>query len=82
MYDRARLLLGQQLIQIRPIADITVSETIRLVRLYSDQVLQVAGIRQLVEIDDRGAHPIEPIQDEVRSDKAGTAGYKNWRRIV
>jgi hypothetical protein len=56
-----------------------------MARLVTDagETLQVAGIRELVEVDDRRAFGCEPAQNEVRADEAGSARNENQgRRMI
>ncbi len=74
---RAHFVLGQKARHQGGIADIAVHEHMACVALQARPVLEVAGIGQLVEVDDGLVLMCKPVEDEVRPDEAGAAGYKN-----
>ena len=53
MDDRARVMLFEQLPDKTAIADIAVNKFIPPIRRDALQIVQVPGVRQLVQIDDR-----------------------------
>ena len=65
---RARLVLGQQLVDQGAVADVALHEDVLGVALQRGQRFEVAGVGQLVEVDDRLA----------RLARASRA--RNWRR--
>ena len=72
--DGPRLVRGQQAADQLLVADVALHEDMALVALQRPEVFPVAGIGQLVEIDDGLAACGQPVQDEVGADKAGAAG--------
>jgi hypothetical protein len=71
--DRARPVLAQQRVDLRgsPMSPRTKTCRGRRDRL---QVAEVAGVRELVEVDDGLARGGEPVEHEVGADEAGAAG--------
>src|ERR1700722_10304761 len=78
----ARLVTIEQPIEKRWVADVALLEMVGGKPLDGNQVLQIAGIRELVEIDYRSAYEREPVENEIRPNKAGSAGHENGRRVV
>lgn len=76
-----RAVLGQQTLHKRAVTDITVHENMLRVALQADQALQVAGVGQLVQVDDGFAGLAYPIQHEIRANEAGGAGYQDCHRL-
>ena len=68
-----RPVAGEQAIEQQAVCNVTVDEQMARVMLQSRQRFKVAGIGELIEVDDRLIMPSEPIQDEVGTDEAGTA---------
>ena len=57
-----------------PIADIDLLEPIARIALDVRQIFRIAGVRQLVDVDDRLVGiPLELVTDEVRADEAAPA---------
>ena len=77
MDDGARLPLGQQTVEQAPVADVAAHEGMADIAVERGQVLEVARVGQLVEIDDRFAGLGEPVQHEIGADEPGAAGYQN-----
>ena len=77
MHDGARPMLRQQSIDHGTGADVLADEDMARVTVQRGQILQVAGIGEFVEIDDRLARGGNPVENEVCADKAGAAGYEN-----
>jgi len=46
------------------------------------QVLEIAGIGQRIQVDQRLIAGRHPVQDEVATNEAGTAGYQNHRSAL
>ena len=46
------------------------------------QVLQIAGVGELVEVDDRLVGLRQPVEDEIAADEAGAAGDQNHKFIT
>ncbi|MNZ11442.1 hypothetical protein D3C78_283060 [compost metagenome] len=76
-----RAVLGQQALYQRAVTDITVHKNMLRVALQAGQALQVAGVGQLVQVDDGFAALAYPIQHEIRTNEAGAAGYQDCHRV-
>src|ERR1700722_4430724 len=74
MQDRARLITVEQTLDKGLVADVPLLEMVARMLLHRGEVLQIARIRELVEVDHGRAHQREPIQNEVRANKPGSAG--------
>ena len=72
--DRGRLMLGKEALDERAIADVAVHEHVlgRVAR--RRERVEIAGVGQLVEIDDALAVLRERLEHEVRADETGAAG--------
>ena len=82
MQDGARLVPVEQSVDKGLVADVPLLEAVGRMLLNRGEVLQVARIGKLVEVDYWRAHQREPIQNEVRSNEPGSAGDENGRQIV
>ena len=71
---RTRLVLGQQLGDEIGIADIAVDQAMARVIFQRGKIVGVAGVGQLVQRDDRLIALGEPVEHEIRTDKAGATG--------
>lgn len=56
------------------IADIAVHEHVASIVLQRSQIFRIAGVSQLVQIDDGFVAFRQPVQNEIAADKPGTAG--------
>ena len=72
--DGAGLVLGEELGDEVEVADVALDEDMARVALQGGEVLEVAGVGQRVEIDDRLIGMGQPVEDEVAADEAGSAG--------
>ena len=72
--DGTRAVRGQQLVDQRAVTDVTLHEDMTGVTDERRQRLAVAGIGQLVEIDDGLVVLREPVEYEIGADEAGAAG--------
>src|SRR6266481_5248628 len=70
----ARLFAPQQVAQEITIDDVALLETIVCVRLDGTQVVEIARVGQLVEIQDAGRFRGDPLENEVRANKARATG--------
>ncbi len=75
--DGARLVLGQQAVDQRAVADVALHEDVVRIALERRQGLEVAGIGQLVEVDDGLVALREPVENEIGADEAGAPGYQD-----
>jgi hypothetical protein len=74
VHDGVDRRLAEQAVHQRRIADVAVHEPVPRVVGDRRQVLQVAGVGQLVERDDVGVVMGEDVTDECRADKSGPSG--------
>jgi hypothetical protein len=56
------------------VVDVSLHE---VVALRSAKVVEVAGIRKLIQVDHQPRLMVVPMQDKIRADEAGAAGDKN-----
>lgn len=77
MHDGARLVRSQQRIDQRPVTDIALHESVARIALQRSQILQIARVSQLVQIDHRLIARAQPVQNEVTTNEAGPTGYQN-----
>ncbi|MNT92258.1 hypothetical protein D3C71_1645290 [compost metagenome] len=77
MHNGAGLVLGQQLVQQRAIANIALHEDVAVITLQTMQIVQIACVGQLVEIDHGLLGACQPVQHKIRADKAGASGDEN-----
>ena len=71
--DGARLVLGQQTADQLRIADIALHEEVARVVLHCGQGFKVAGVGQLVQVEDGLVVLRQPVENEVAADEAGAA---------
>ena len=77
--DGARAHAGEQFLQQRDVADVAVNEFKSLIGQIAE-VLEIACISQLVEINDWCGLAREPDPDEIRADKSRTTGDEDGGR--
>ncbi len=77
MNNGARLSAPKQLTQKIAIKDVSLLETIARVRVDGAQVVEIARVRQLVEIHDARAFGRYPVENEVRANEARATGYED-----
>jgi hypothetical protein len=65
---------GEQCAHARRVRDVGLLEVVARRRLHLAQRLQVSGVRQLVDVDDRVVGLAHELADEGRPDEAGAAG--------
>ena len=82
VHDRVRLMLAKEPLDERAVADVAVREDVVAVVAHGSQRVKIAGVRQLVEIDDALAAPGERIEHEVRADEAGAAGDEKSLHVI
>ena len=75
--DCPRPVLFQQATHQREVADIALAKLIRGEPCHRGEILQVAGVSQLVQIEDRFAAQLQPVEDKVGPDEAGAARHQN-----
>ena len=74
VHNSARLVLGEDFVDEDAIADIPSNKDVARIGLKRSEILQVAGVSKFVEIDDGCGFRLDPVENEVRADKTGTAG--------
>ena len=72
---------AQQAPDQRAVADIAVHEVVARVARNACKIVQVAGIGQLVEVDDRLVMLRQPVEHEVGTNEAGTTGHKDGHTL-
>ena len=75
--DGAGLVLGEQFGDEVEVADVALDEDVARITLQGGEVLEVAGVGQRVEVDDRFIRLRQPVEDEIAADEAGAAGDEN-----
>ncbi|MNV94818.1 hypothetical protein D3C71_1896500 [compost metagenome] len=70
-------MLLQQAGQQRAVADIALHEYMTCVAIQAGQIMQIAGVSQLVEIDHRLVMGGEPVEYKIGTNKACAACDKN-----
>jgi hypothetical protein len=74
MHDGIRLMLTQNTINLVSITDINAFERIPLALTDFSQRLKVAGVGQLIDVNDRVGGTGDDMANDCRADKPGTAG--------
>src|ERR1700722_7881706 len=77
MHDGARRKLSQQLVDKGAVLNISPDEVIARPVGNRQQVAQISGVGQLVQVDQRRSYRVEPVQNKMRADKSGAARDKN-----
>ena len=80
IHHRAWRVLGEQALDQRLIGDIALHKGVTRIAGQLGQTLTVAGIGQFVEVEHRLVAHAQPVEDEIRADKAGAAGYEDHSR--
>ena len=80
--DGPGLVLRQQAGDQPGVPNITLHKDMPRVAVQRCQRFQVAGIGQLVEVDDRLVGLSQPVEDKVGTDEAGSAGDKNRHKVM
>ncbi len=75
--DRPGAILPEQPRDQCALADVAVHEDMPGVAAQRVQVGEIAGVSELVEIDDRGADLADPVEHEIRADESGAAGHQD-----
>ncbi len=81
VHDRRRLVLFKQRRDQSGVVDIAVHEGVRGVLLHGRQVFRVAGVGQLVQIDDVERSLLQRFKHKVGADKTGAASNENGLRV-
>jgi hypothetical protein len=74
--DGARLVTREQRVDLSPVTDVTLDENMTR-RVKACEVVWVAGVGELVQVQDRLVRRAKPAMDKVAADEAGTAGDEN-----
>ncbi|MNG22499.1 hypothetical protein D3C84_1069860 [compost metagenome] len=75
--DGIRLELGERLRHLGLVADIGTEEPVARVARHAGQGFQIAGIGQLVQVEDLVFAVVQQVADQCRADEAGAAGDQN-----
>ncbi len=70
--------LSQQGIHQRAVAQVALHEEVARVALQAGEVLQVAGVSEFVEVDDRFVAGAEPVEHKIAADEAGNQDTHNF----
>jgi hypothetical protein len=73
--------LGQQGRNAFLVADVSAHKHMVGIAFQAAQVIQIACVGQAVEIDDFLVRLRQPVEHEITTDEAGTAGYQNCHMI-
>jgi hypothetical protein len=74
--NRVRAVLAKQRADERAVVDVALHENMPRVAFQASQVVRVAGVGQLVQVDDGRALRLQPVVDEVGADEACAAGHQ------
>ena len=75
--DRPRPVSIQQARDKLGIADVAAHENVAGVIGDACEIVEIAGVREFVETDDRAASKAEPVENEIRADKTGRARHQD-----
>ncbi|MNY12072.1 hypothetical protein D3C86_1451370 [compost metagenome] len=75
MHDGVRLMLAQHPIHLLTVTDIDTFERVTRVLADFGQRLEVTGVSQLVDVNNRVGGVGDDMANDCRADKPGTAGY-------
>ncbi len=75
--DGPRPVLGQQPGEQLPVADVPLDEQVARIALQRREVLQIACVGELVEVDEGLIAAGQPVEDEVGADETRAAGDQN-----
>jgi hypothetical protein len=70
--DCARMVLRKQTQYLFVIAYVALNEYVPWIAIQAAQVFEIAGVCELVEVDDRLARPFKPVEDEIGTDESST----------
>ena len=77
MHDGIRLEFQQRFTDTFAIGDIGLKELIAVAAVDFGQRLEIAGVGQLVQIEDAVPGVLDQMADQSRADESGSAGYEN-----
>ena len=77
VHNGARTATPQEIADEFSVGDISMYETVARISRNLFQIAKIPGIGKLVKIHDRSSFGREPLQDEIGTDKTGSAGYQN-----
>ncbi len=78
VYYGLRFVLSEQPPHELAIADITSYKDMSLITVEITQVVEIPGIRELVQVDNGSFGTRYPIQNEIGPDKTGATRYENF----
>ena len=82
VHHGARAVFGQQAVHQRPVANVALHEHMPGITLQCGQVLEVARVRERVEVDDGFVRLAQPVEHEVAANEAGAAGDQDRHLVV
>ena len=77
MHDRPRSVCVEERCNERTITDVAPHEDVPGISAHGGEIMQIARVRELVEIDQRFADRGEPADHEVGADETGASGDEN-----
>ena len=75
--DGPRPVKAQQMQHQVSITDVAADEYVSRIALERGEIAEIAGVGQLVEVDDRLVAAVEPVENEIGTDEPGTSGHQN-----
>ena len=82
IHHRAGLVLGQQSSHQLRVTDVPLHKDMARIPLHTVQIVQIARISELVEVDHGLTGGSEPVKDKVGANETRAAGYQNHREAV
>jgi hypothetical protein len=77
VYDRPRFVLIEEFLKGTAVGDIALDESVPVIVRHTVEIVEIAGVSQLIEIQD-GRRPFPHfLQDKVRSDKSCATSDEN-----
>ena len=74
--DRVRAMLAKQPLDLGPLPNVDVLEDMARMSPNVDQGIEVAGVGQRIDVDDRGIRLVDELTDERGADEAGAARHE------
>jgi len=68
MYDRARPVLREHSVEQLPVTDVATYESVPRTAIQCTQVLEIAGVSQRIQVDNRLIGPCYPVEDKAAAD--------------
>ena len=77
IHDRSWLMLGEELGDQLGVSDVTSDKCVPGIPFKGGQILEIASVGELVEVDHAVVFAGNPVQNEVRTNESGSAGDKD-----